>query len=202
LAGLHLSTLHQLASFRAPDEPSAVFVSVDVEKYTHGAEILEVGVSFVDAKIAFTGDCITTHHFIVQEHRHLTNAGLLGDVQDRFCYGASRTLPQKQVVDEIACLLSKLRTSHSKLFLFGHSVHHDVEWLGQIGLSLKGFVDETCDIAQALQAFLGQHDLMSLASIADMFSLKALHLHNAGNDAHCTLQCAAMLMTSLAGSAR
>lgn len=79
---------------------STTFLSIDIEKYEKGTEILEVGLAWhLASQGGVRTSCIVCKHLIIEEHLHLQNGKYVADNRDKLNWGTSHlvSLTQMQV---------------------------------------------------------------------------------------------------------
>jgi hypothetical protein len=217
-------------------ESGVVFVCVDVEAHERTHDTTEVGISTLDTndiKGIDPGDngenwrrYINTRHFRIKEFAHLVNKDFVEGCPDKFQFGESEFINQKDVVQAIAScfrlepkeqareqdrssyssksssrpvpdgLQSKntttLRTREDtrNLVLLGHDTQSDIRYLRQLGydpFNCLGLLD-VLDTAVMFRVLSREVNPRSLGHLLNDLDIAGWHLHNAGNDAHYTVQ--------------
>jgi hypothetical protein len=191
------SLLENMAYRRGISTQSAVFFAIDVEKNESGDEILEVGISWVDAVDVWNDNSIKSRHLVVKEHRHIRNGRHVPDAKDRFVYGASEALSLREIIRVMKVMVDGFRHEYDDVFLIGHSLQNDILWLKRAGIDLGDMVSATCDLAAVDQAERGSMYRRKLEVLAAECGIGCDVPHNAGNDAVYTLQLALAKMASL-----
>jgi hypothetical protein len=171
------------------DEDATVF-SIDLEMYEDdSSKILEVGLAWVRLRDGFKSDQFNYEHFIIEEHIDLRNGFRRGCEKLKgqtwqFRFGASKLVS----LEECAVLMGSHFQNASEegdIFLTGHSVDGDMNWLSSLNLALPSM--EIVDVAAICQWREQRHDKKSLQKMLEDAQIKHSNLHNAGNDAAYTL---------------
>jgi DNA polymerase III epsilon subunit-like protein len=181
----HLSHLEQLALARSTAVEDTVFLSIDVEKNERGPEILEVGLAFLTASNSWFFPEITCKHLILEDHDHIRNHRAGYDNKDNFDFGVSEKVNQHTLPSKVHGIVEELRSSGGPVILIGHTVHNDISWLSNAGVTLDAPV---CDIGKAFQAQQESVQQIGLRNMMDALGIEHRNLHNGGNDAFYTMK--------------
>ena len=125
---------------------------------------------------------ITTNtHIIVSDFIHLRNGRYVADNRYNFNFGESRFMSLKLAIDHV---MSVLTISNS--CLIGHNIKSDLEFLKKVSVKT---IDLPIFDTQIIykQATLNEN-MLGLVKVLDEIGFVHSNLHNAGNDAHYTLQ--------------
>ncbi|OCK75742.1 hypothetical protein K432DRAFT_408757 [Lepidopterella palustris CBS 459.81] len=194
-----------------PFDSSVVFISVDIEAYERSPRLItEVGISTLDVRDLISmapgpnGSNwlaqIRTRHFRIREHSHLNNFEFVLGCADKFEFGTSEFI---SLCDAPAAIASCFKPPYSKpipdlaggdekrnIILLGHDTNQDINYLQQLGynpLNMSNLV-EVLDTATMYRAWKRELNARSLGGILYEFDIPGWNLHNAGNDAHYTVQ--------------
>jgi hypothetical protein len=184
-----------------------IFVCVDVEAWERNNDVItEIGVSFLDTQdIAAVqpgqdgenwARKINTQHFRIDEYAHHVNHQFVLGCPDKFEFGKSEFISVKDAAKVVAAcfqLASWHQTSLEprNLILVGHDIAHDIAYLRKIGfdvMTLPNLYDRI-DTSVLHKAWKRNAQPRSLSSMLLDLGMTAWNLHNAGNDAHYTMQC-------------
>ncbi|RKP26707.1 hypothetical protein SYNPS1DRAFT_27613 [Syncephalis pseudoplumigaleata] len=157
-----------------------IFMAVDIEAWERDQRrVLEVGWSMYDAR----RDRYLDQHYNVVEHRALRNGRYVPDLRDNFVFGKSTWVSLKEIVKTIQADLD----TEAPLVFIGHDVRGDIKYLESIGVTVPDTAI-TLDTAKLHCAITGAEQTTSLGKMLDYLNIDHFFLHNAGNDAHYTLQ--------------
>ena len=121
----------------------------------------------------------TTKHYIVEEYENLCNGRYVPNNKYRFLYGKSEVVP---LADAMGMLSMDLNASY---LLVGHDLKGDMEIMNQFIPGLHEWRrQDTLHMFKAL--YPGKP--CSLSNMSKLLGIRCAHFHNAGNDAHCTLE--------------
>ncbi|ORY94070.1 ribonuclease H-like domain-containing protein [Syncephalastrum racemosum] len=176
-----------------------VIYSIDIEAYELDHDVmLEIGWCAYDCRRKVFLD----QHYIMSEYRHLVNGKFVDDVKENFNFGTSVWCTQKQALEELRKDLAWSVERDGGYILLGHSLGSDIKFLEKAGFLWPTRTGETCLNMHDCDAVLHQIDTEELyaATIKDLhnppslgqtlsnFGIETWHLHNAGNDAHYTME--------------
>ncbi|OJD30347.1 qde-2-interacting protein [Diplodia corticola] len=191
-----------------------IFIAVDVEAWERDAtKVTEVGIAVVDSRALLSTPAtpldwinqIRTQHIIIKEHQSHVNSRFVRGCPDKFQFGQSKIV----ALDGMSGVFKSFfvqpdesapqsgEDSLRNVVLVGHAVAGDIKWMEKLGYpcasmsQLVGLVD-TQRLARDLM--LPQ----SLSKLAAALGEEPQYLHNAGNDAHWTMQ--SVLLFALYGS--
>lgn len=195
-----------------PPDRSVVFIAFDVEAYEKDHEkITEIGVSVLDTldlvDVAPGRDGkqwhgkIRTRHFRIKEYQHLQNKEYVNGCPDRFEFGSSEFIDLEDAPHALASCFKPPYFAHPRapnfnaelkrdIVLVGHDISCDINFLHRIGynpLNLPNVL-ECFDTASIDRTWRRSGNTRSLGNILNDFDLLGWNLHNAGNDAHYTMQ--------------
>jgi hypothetical protein len=157
-----------------------MFIAVDIEAWERDQKrVLEVGWSMYDAR----RDRYLDQHYNVSEHRALRNGRYVPDLRDNFVFGTSKWSSLKEIATAIQADLN----TDAPLVFIGHDVKGDIKYLQSIGVKIPDTAI-TLDTAKLHCAVTGAEQITSLGKMLDYLHIDHYFLHNAGNDAHYTLQ--------------
>jgi len=163
--------------------------AMDVESWELNSKyILEIGVT----KWYPQGSRVpVTRHFILEENQDKRNGKHCPDNRDNFAYGKSEILPTAKVLQELRDI-----TNDVSLWVF-HYATAELSYLKKLGLpSPHTLVDTQC-ISYLIP---GRNGLMiGLEDLLKELQLPVTHMHNAGNDAHCTMVALLALVAKYGG---
>ncbi|GJJ72437.1 hypothetical protein EMPS_04794 [Entomortierella parvispora] len=171
----------------SPSVPAMWFVSVDIESYEMDhSKILEIGWSIWDSGLNVFQD----KHYAVQEYRHLKNGRWVADRRDRFMFGETLWAPLKECAMTFQDDLEKAAryNDQGQYALIAHDMGSDEKYLRQMGVKFpKGMIQFDTKDMNAARAN-SAHDSTKLETVLDQMDIENYCLHNAGNDAHYTLE--------------
>ena len=181
----HLQTIRGWGQCTGTNPPIG-FVALDVEAYeADTTKVLEVGIACASGVDVFdVGEEVVTH-LVVADHLDLHNGRFVPDHRAHLNFGRAETVPLDGLAEKIRETLHTIRQQVSALYVVGHSIQHDIDWLKTLGIDVQM---EGCDIAKAWQAREGAVHLTSLAHMLDGLKIEYSNLHNAANDAVYTLR--------------
>ncbi|KAI9598759.1 hypothetical protein BDF19DRAFT_431350 [Syncephalis fuscata] len=157
-----------------------IFIAVDVEAWERDQRrVLEVGWSMYDAR----RDRYLDQHYNVTEFRALKNGRYVPDLRDNFVFGTSKWASLKEIA---AAIQADLDTDAPLVFI-GHAVKGDIRYLESLGVKVPTSAI-TLDTGKLHCAITGAAQPTSLTKLLDSLNIDHYFLHNAGNDAHYTLQ--------------
>jgi hypothetical protein len=125
-ANYYLSHLEQLVRTRSTDREDTVFLSINVEKYKRGPEILKVGLAFLTALNSLFFSDITCRHLILEDHDHLHNHRAGYDNKDNFDFGVSKKVNRQTFASKVHDIVEELSSFNRPVILIGYSVHNDI----------------------------------------------------------------------------
>jgi len=145
---------------------------------------------------------IQDHHFIVSENKSFVNSVFVRGNRDHFSYGSSRTIPLKCIKTRMRELAETYKSN--QLFLIFHGGSDDIRILKEWGVPLGNV--STCkstaehfqpgkvyqfDTSELFAALCGNpNERRSLERTSHLLEVPDVkYLHNAGNDAHYTMEC-------------
>ncbi|KAI8338063.1 hypothetical protein BC941DRAFT_32170 [Chlamydoabsidia padenii] len=189
---------------------SHVFVSLDIEAYEADHSILlEIGWTLYDGRENHYQD----QHYMMEPYRHLRNGKYVDDQRMNFDYGTSVWCTLGQALNELHKDLAWATRRDGGFVLVGHGLNSDLIYLkqckfewpvldgtrskdGLFGLADQGVVDVH---ASALRTIVNTdtlygawindlHNPPSLGRCLTLMDIEHWHLHNAGNDAHYTME--------------
>ncbi|KAG0246266.1 hypothetical protein B0O80DRAFT_484809 [Mortierella sp. GBAus27b] len=162
------------------------FVCVDIESYERNhALILEIGWTIWDSKVNKFGD----NHYAISDYRHLKNGRYVADRRDRFQFGKT---VWASLTDSIAAFQRDLNTAAAQndegLFvLIAHDMTSDETYLKNMGVTFpEGIIK--FDTLNLNVARTGDRNKSGLGKLLDSLEIENYSLHNAGNDAHYTME--------------
>jgi DNA polymerase III epsilon subunit-like protein len=158
------------------DETKNDAIAVDFELYEHNHDkIIEVGFTTYDKNTK----TFESTHFIVEEYEHLNNGRYVPNNKWRFLYGSSKVVP---LDDAMECLAYEMSCSY---MLVGHGMREDLRVIGKY---MPDVSDWRRFDTQTIFKTLHPNVSPSLKNMNHALGIKCQHLHNAGNDARCTLE--------------
>ncbi|RKP09656.1 hypothetical protein THASP1DRAFT_28541 [Thamnocephalis sphaerospora] len=158
-----------------------IFLALDVESWERDhSRILEIGWSMYDSR----RDRFLDVHYNVSEFRHLYNGRYVPDHRNNFVFGTSTWATLREAA---AAIQRDLDADDAPLVFIGHAVKEDLRYLERLGVKVPGTA-VSFDTAQLYQAVNGATQPTGLGKMLDALSIEHIFLHNAGNDAHYTLE--------------
>ncbi|KAG0328355.1 HIR complex subunit [Dissophora globulifera] len=185
------SSSSSASSFLTPRERAAAssgmwFISVDIESYERDhSKILEIGWSVWDSRI----NKFVDRHYAISDYRHLQNGRYVADRRDRFMFGDT---VWATLEDSIAAFQDDLETAaklnEQGLFaLIAHDMSSDETYLRKMGVEFpRGMIKFDTLLLNAARS--GDSNKTGLGRLLDQLEIENYSLHNAGNDAHYTLE--------------
>jgi hypothetical protein len=157
------------------------FMTIDVEVWERDhTRVLEVGWSIYDS-------CKELHldvHCAVKEFAHLRNGRYVPDHRNNFLFGTTKWCTLKEAVEDLQKDLDD--DPHTPLVLIGHDLKEDVKYVTEVGIKLPPTVIKY-DTTE-LWLSKGHAQKMNLGKVLETMGLESFCLHNAGNDAHYTME--------------
>ncbi|KAI1340524.1 hypothetical protein F5Y15DRAFT_414850 [Xylariaceae sp. FL0016] len=201
-----------------PSPDDMKFVCVDIEAWERDNKIItEVGMAVLNttilAKIS-PGEhgknwhpFIQAHHIRVREHIDKLNHRFVSGCPDRFDFGKSQMVSQKDLAKEVEQVLGKLNDNNQQsVILVGHDIGQDLAYLSCLGYNTWNaphIIDEidTKSIHQYMKRLTQGRNLKLIVSDV---GLVGMNFHNGGNDAVYTLRAMISMAISrtLNGSSR
>ncbi|KAG0201883.1 HIR complex subunit [Mortierella sp. GBA30] len=162
------------------------FISVDIESYEfEHSKILEIGWSIWDSGV----HKFTDKHYAIQEYRHLKNGKYVADRRDRFLFGKTvwASLQDSIAAFQEALETASKRNSEGLFVLIAHDMSSDEGYLRKMGVEFpRGMIK--FDTVEMNGARVGDSNIKTgLGKLLDEVDIENYCLHNAGNDAHYTL---------------
>ncbi|KAL2354625.1 hypothetical protein BJ546DRAFT_821766, partial [Cryomyces antarcticus] len=191
-------------------EHEPIIISIDIEAYEKPPRpITEIGISTLDTRdligVAPGNNCeawfalVRTRHFRIAEHAHLRNGDFVAGCPDKYEFGKSEFIAQRDAPSKIAeCFRppyscdvapSTREPERRRVILLGHDVGQDISYLRSMGynpLNLDNLL-ELLDTASMFRAMAREPSPRSLTHILYTFGIVGWNLHNAGNDAAYTM---------------
>ncbi|KAG5725010.1 hypothetical protein E4T56_gene12485 [Termitomyces sp. T112] len=181
-------------------EKKGVWCAIDFEawEYDHSV-ITEFGWRLVGWKDG--QEHRKANHVIVDEHQKYRNTKYVPEHRYDYGLGESQYVKKAAFSKMVSDFLTEL-SEYGPVFLVFHDNSQDIKYLKSIGAPLEGltyisfthpltiphngpFVVDTSDLFSALE---GVTDRKSLGRVCIHLQIPTKHLHNAGNDAHYTLE--------------
>ncbi|GAA5887158.1 hypothetical protein JCM5296_001614 [Sporobolomyces johnsonii] len=210
-----LSTL-RLAYEAARRDGGAAFIALDIEFWERDHDVLlEFGWSVVEFVKEDGSKKVKERrqdqHVVIEENRARRNGRYSPDARDYFDFGRTLTLPHKTVYYLLHALFSTLSSS-SPVYLIFHDPRGDLRALANLGFDVeRDFQHELKGLGQAKRgnegggvwivdtqrlfgAWLEKKDQIGLEKACAEFKIPTERPHNAGNDAHYTLDLFERLM--------
>jgi hypothetical protein len=185
-----------MAKRRGVGVGGTTYMSIDVETYERGGEVLEVGIAWICASEVWPAPKIHCRHFIVEDHLLLSNGKFVPDNRTKFNFGQSEYVAERDLYWHITELIDPILISGQRLYVAGHTINQDIRWLKGVGVELELGDVTFCDIGLAYQASRGAHQLTKLERMLHSFDIPGENLHNGANDAYYSLRvCLEMMAT-------
>ncbi|KAF9103108.1 hypothetical protein BGX27_010734 [Mortierella sp. AM989] len=174
-----------------PGERSAAsygmwFISVDIESFERDhSKILEIGWSVWDSRMHKFAD----RHYAISEYRHLKNGKFVNDRRDRYIFGETVWARLNECIAAFQADLDMAakRNSEGLFALIAHDMSSDEAYLKGMGIVFpEGMVK--FDTMELNCARVGDAAKVGLGKSLDELNIDNYSLHNAGNDAHYTLE--------------
>ncbi|KAI1295150.1 hypothetical protein EDD11_007964 [Mortierella claussenii] len=172
---------------RSASQHGMWFISVDIESYElNHSLILEIGWSVYDSRIRKFVD----KHYAISDYRHLKNGKYVADRRDRFLFGETvwASLRDSIAAFQDDLILAAKRNPEGVFALIAHDMTSDEGYLRKMGVQFpeKGMVK--FDTLWLNGARTGETNMTGLGKLLDELDIENYCLHNAGNDAHYTLE--------------
>ncbi|CAG61440.1 uncharacterized protein GVI51_K05687 [Nakaseomyces glabratus] len=192
----------------------AILFSIDIEAFEFDTKIItEIGISIYDPRenLYSTAPITRNYHLIVSEVLQLRNSKFVCDYKDCYLLGESFVMPLKECCAFVQALLNyymKPSTDNERTWsraFVGHNIKGDIKWLKDIGVDfrdigepageLRPYKEEAdknepvylLDTEKLYCANYGRKG-SNLGRILQLLEIPHAFLHNAGNDAHYTLE--------------
>jgi len=165
------------------------FFSFDTEAYEHEKEKLtEFGWSIFNND----GHIYKERHYIVDEYYHLRNHDNVPNNKDHYLFGESKRLPLHAIEEKLKKDIKDVD------FIIGQGIHNDIKYLKDLGININNFtyIDGE-NFSSTGKAIIDTTDLYagffldkpsSLENGLIKCNIPHDRMHNAGNDAHYTMQ--------------
>lgn len=187
-----------------------ILFSLDIEAFERDNNVVtEIGISIYDPRenVHSLIPVKRNYHLVIFESLHLRNKKFVCDSKDCYILGESLVLDLHGCVEFVQALMdyymkpqTKADRSWSRAFV-GHNLHGDLKWLRMLGVNIPNdnqmdfnlanikenkqtYVLDTEKLYRSCYGNLGGN----LGRILRLFRIPHAFLHNAGNDAHYTLQ--------------
>ncbi|KAG0249616.1 hypothetical protein BG011_009094 [Mortierella polycephala] len=185
-------TVNTLLASLTPSERSAAmndmwFISVDIESFeSDHSKILEIGWSIW----ALSVNKFVDKHYAISNFRHLKNGKYVADRRDRFMFGDTVWATLKESIAAFQDTLEAAagRNAQGLFALIAHDMSSDEGYLRKMGVQFpSGMIKfDTVDMNAAR---VGDANCKTgLGKLLDELGIDNYCLHNAGNDAHYTLE--------------
>ncbi|KAK9680933.1 hypothetical protein K7432_015797 [Basidiobolus ranarum] len=165
---------------QAIEQKKFMFFAIDVESYeVDHSFITEVGWTMYNS----VKNTFSDKHYIIRENLHLRNGRYVADNKEQFTFGES-------VYTSLLNTATKLEAdwdSGYPTILVGHDVKNDLEYLREMGAKISE-PSEVFDTSNLYMALTKNNQRRKLSKILDEFGIEHEYLHNAGNDAHYTME--------------
>ena len=180
-----------------------IFISVDVEAFEFNQKhITEIGISTLDtvdllgrqpgAKGNNWAAKIRSRHFRIREHGHLLNKVHVAGCLDKFDFGQSESISQRDMISVLEGCFNPSRPSCSsrtcKVILVGYDVAADIKYLTEVGFEVTRMIADCIDTSDLYKASRRDGRQSALSTLLLQYGIAAKHLHNAGNNASYTLR--------------
>ncbi|GCF00121.1 hypothetical protein ZYGM_003119 [Zygosaccharomyces mellis] len=187
-----------------------ILFSLDIEAFERDNNVVtEIGISIYDPRenLHSLVPVKRNYHLVIFESLHLRNKKFVCDSKDCYILGESLVLDLQGCVEFVQALVdyymipqTKADRSWSRAFV-GHNLHGDLKWLRMLGVNIpddhqmdfnltnlkenkQTYVLDTEKLYRSCYGNFGGN----LGRILRLFRIPHAFLHNAGNDAHYTLQ--------------
>ncbi|KAL1922304.1 uncharacterized protein VTP21DRAFT_9843 [Calcarisporiella thermophila] len=181
-----------------------VVISIDIESWEQDHSLVtEFGWSIYNPHSPIPTYCFMDRHFVVAEYKTLRNGRWVADNKYQFRFGTSVVAPLRIVIQELERDFEAFSLGGQvPVILVGHDITGDLKYMENVGVILpakpcwdnpRGTGDElicfdTADLFSAWRNRFG-HGRISLINMLQELGLEEVsYLHNAGNDAHYTLE--------------
>ena len=111
------------------DGADTTYVSIDVEEYEFGCEILEVGIAWAKTDEVTALPVIHSRYLVVADHLHLHNGRHVADHREEYNFGVSEHLPLDGLAAAITEQMHHTMAESARVYLAGHSIQGDLRWL-------------------------------------------------------------------------
>ncbi|GAV48565.1 hypothetical protein ZYGR_0K00700 [Zygosaccharomyces rouxii] len=187
-----------------------ILFSLDIEAFERDNNVVtEIGISIYDPRenLHSLVPVKRNYHLVIFESLHLRNKKFVCDSKDCYILGESLVLDLQGCVEFVQALVdyymipqTKADRSWSRAFV-GHNLHGDLKWLRMLGVNIPN--DNQMDfnltnLRENKQTYVLDTEKLyrscygnfggNLGRILRLFRIPHAFLHNAGNDAHYTLQ--------------
>jgi len=168
-----------------------VFLSLDVESWEKDhSRVTEIGWTLLDPRHPTGETMLLDQHYIITDFLHLRNGSFVPDFKDNFRFGASVNASLEDSVRELQKDINLYTDRDGGICLVGHDLKSDIEYVEKSGIRWpEGKVIQRFDTAEMNAARLGTaNDRIGLGRALDSLGIDNWCLHNAGNDAHYTME--------------
>ncbi|BGP19186.1 hypothetical protein JCM10213v2_007273 [Rhodosporidiobolus nylandii] len=207
---------------RAQQEGGGAFVALDVEFWERDHDVLlEFGWSVVEFTKKGSGKVKARRedqHVVVKENAKWRNKRYVADARDHFDFGRTLTLKSTALFHLLSALFSTFSASQP-VFLIFHDPRGDLRALDKLGFDSKSEFENDlrklavaaadsaggggagnvwiADTQRLFEAWVGRKCQIGLEKACTELQVPTKRLHNAGNDAHYTLDLFERLMDPL-----
>lgn len=180
-----------------------ILFSIDIEAFEDVQSVItEIGISIYDPREnqGTLTPQFRNYHICPSESLSLINTKYIPNHKENYLHGETLVMPLVVCVEFIQGLINyylftQSKKSKIKGAIVGHNVKGDLKWLRAIHVKLPPVVNEsskeygiqTLDTSLMYQMFYGNNGC-SLGKALRLHGIPHSYLHNAGNDAHYTLQ--------------
>ncbi|CAG8887982.1 unnamed protein product [Penicillium egyptiacum] len=210
-------------------QDAPIFISVDLEWMDRYGILTEVGIStldMLDLEGVVPGDYgnmwlkqIRTRHLRVKEYRNWVNETYTVGCPGSFRFGKSEIMPSAEIGNVVDAAfhppymvpskeekIAPYKKQKRTVILVGLDLHGDIAHLqragSQVFVNLKetsSVIREIVDVAELYRVNYEENQTRGLQALLGLLNILSPDLHNAGNDAHYTLQALVRLMLRVAG---
>ncbi|KAF8930346.1 hypothetical protein BGZ47_000602 [Haplosporangium gracile] len=171
----------------SPQDGGMWFISVDIESHEYNHDrILEIGWSIWDSGVHKFMD----KHYAISDYRHLKNGKFVANRRDLFQFGETVWENLQGSITAFQQDLEKAarRNEHGRFVLIAHDMTSDMKYLSGMGVTFpEGMIQ--FDTVELNAARVGDSNIKTgLGKLLDELDIENYSLHNAGNDAHYTLE--------------
>ncbi|KAK3821528.1 MAG: hypothetical protein J3Q66DRAFT_333523 [Benniella sp.] len=162
------------------------FISVDIESYERDhSKILEIGWTIWDSQVNKFMDS----HYAISDYRHLANGKYVADRRDRFTFGQTVWASLQDAIAAFQQILDTAaeRNAEGAFVLIAHDMSSDEAYLRQMGIEFPKAMIKF-DTLNLNVARTGDRNKTGLGRLLDELDIENYCLHNAGNDAHYTME--------------
>ncbi|RUS35361.1 mitochondrial carrier domain-containing protein [Jimgerdemannia flammicorona] len=170
-------------------EKKYIFLSVDIEAWERDhSRLLEIGWTLYDSQ----REQLQDQHYLISDYRHLTNGSFVADRKQNFMFGTSVWSTLQEALHELNKDLAWAVDRDGGVVLVGHDLKSDIVYLEKVGVMCGESNENVVGRFDTAEIYAAKNkepnNRASLGKALDGLEMENWCLHNAGNDAHYTME--------------